>query len=205
MAETKSDRIEREYVIPLRPEWRKVARYKKTNKAVKAVKEFLVRHMKIRDRDLNKVKVDKLLNEVLWSRGIRHPPTKIKVKAVKENGIVTAELYDMPEALKFKKARFDKRDEKARAVAESKKSTMEKLKETAAGAMKPKSDAEKAAESAGKSETVKEKEEKKAAVVEAEEKAEKEISKTEKHTAKVQNEKQAKGQRTGYNSTSRGK
>ena len=35
MAETKIDRLEREYVIPLRPEWRKVVRYKKTNKAVK--------------------------------------------------------------------------------------------------------------------------------------------------------------------------
>ena len=61
MAETKSDRIEREYVIPLRIKWKNVPRYKKTNKAIRTIKEFLVRHMKIRDRDLNKIKIGQIV------------------------------------------------------------------------------------------------------------------------------------------------
>jgi large subunit ribosomal protein L31e len=78
--ETKpTEKIEREYTIPLRHRWKIVPTYKRANKAVKAIKEFLVRHMKIRDRDLDKIKVDKYLNEAIWARGIKHPPSKIKV------------------------------------------------------------------------------------------------------------------------------
>jgi len=50
----KSDKVEREYVIPLRESRRPVPRYKKTPKSIKTIKEFIVRHMKIRDRDLKK-------------------------------------------------------------------------------------------------------------------------------------------------------
>ncbi|MBD3247636.1 hypothetical protein GF378_03385, partial [Candidatus Pacearchaeota archaeon] len=71
---------EKIYTIPLREKCRSVPRYKKTNKAVKAIKQFIVRHMKIRDRDLRKVKLNKYLNEVLWKNGIKNPPHKIKVK-----------------------------------------------------------------------------------------------------------------------------
>jgi len=84
MAEIKTEKIEKEYIIPLRREINKVPRYRKTEKAIKAIKQFLVRHMKIRDRDLNKIKIDKYLNEEMWHRGIRNPPTKIKVKAIKD-------------------------------------------------------------------------------------------------------------------------
>ena len=108
-----SEKVEREYVIPLREKCRSVPRYKKTNKAVKSVKEFLAKHMKIRDRDLNKIKLDIYLNEFLWARGIKNPPHKVKVKAVKEGDIVSVELVDYPTKLKFKKLRLEKREEKA--------------------------------------------------------------------------------------------
>ena len=111
--ETKTENLEREYVIPLRKKWAKVPRYKRTNKAIKAIKEFLARHMKIRDRDLRKIKIDKYLNETVWFKGIKNPPNKIKVKAIKEGDIIRAELSEMPERLKFKKARLEKRDQKA--------------------------------------------------------------------------------------------
>jgi len=202
--ETKTDRIEREYVIPLRPEWRKVARYKRANKAVKAIKEFLVRHMKIRDGDLNKVKVDKLLNEAVWSRGIKHPATKIKVRAVKEDGIVRAELAELTNDLKFKKARLEKRDAKAAEIAQSKKSMMEKLKETTAGKGPAKEEKSEAVE-AEKSEKKEETKEKEAATVAAEEKIEKDISKAEKHTTKPKSPKQEKNLKTDYNKSPRGR
>ena len=119
--EIKTEKVEREYVIPLREKVRVVPRYKKTNKAVKTVKEFLARHMKVRDRDLNKIKIDKYLNEVLWFRGIRKPPHKIKVKAVKEGDIIRAELADMPDALKFKKAREEKKVDTLKDINEKEK------------------------------------------------------------------------------------
>ena len=90
--EKNDNKIEREYIIPLRREWSKVPRYKKANRAIKAIKKFLARHMKIRDRDLDKIKIDKYLNEEIWFRGIRKPPHKIKVKAVKDGEIVRVEL-----------------------------------------------------------------------------------------------------------------
>jgi large subunit ribosomal protein L31e len=198
MAEIKSDKIEREYIIPLRIKWKRVPRYKKTNRAVKAIKEFLVQHMKIRDRDLNKIKVDKFLNEYVWFRGIQNPPAKIKVKAIKEGDIVKVELFELPNDLKFKKARLEKRDKKALEIAEKKKSAIEKLKE----ARENREEEIKAQETP---EEAKEKEEKKAASVEATEKLEKEMANQDKHIAKAKSPKQVKNDRVGYNQSSRGK
>jgi large subunit ribosomal protein L31e len=123
--ETK-EKIEREYVIPLREKCRPVPRYKKTNKAVKSVKEFLARHMKIRDRDLDKIKLDIHLNEFLWARGIKNPPHKVKVKAIKEDDIVRVDLAEYPEKLKFKKLRLEKRETKTHAKKKSAKKEIEK-------------------------------------------------------------------------------
>jgi len=98
----KSIKVEKEYVIPLREKCRSSPSYKKTPKAVKTVKEFLVKHMKIRDRDLNKIKIDSYLNEQLWIKGIKKPIYKVKVKAVKEGDIVRVYATDLPSKLKFK-------------------------------------------------------------------------------------------------------
>jgi len=168
--ETKTEKIEKEYIIPLRIKWKKVPRYKRTNKAIKTIKEFLVRHMKIRDRDLKKIKLDRYLNEVVWSRGIKNPPSKIKVRAIKKGDIVRAELSDMPEKLKFKKLREEKKERKATEIGEKKKSMMEKAKE---GMQKPE---EKQTE-----EEKKEEKEKKSAVVESGKEMEKIAAKKTKH------------------------
>ena len=179
-------KIEREYVIPLREKVRVVPRYKKTNKAVKTVKEFLARHMKVRDRDLGKIKLDKYLNEALWFRGIRKPPHKIKVKAIQEGEIVRAELVDMPDKFKFKKAREDKAVQKAREILEGKKKTMEKAKEAMQKKPAPQegvpSSEGKEKEEAEKKE---EEQEKKSAVVEAGKEIEKAAAKQTKHATKA--------------------
>src|SRR3989344_7463593 len=57
--------VERVYTIPLRRNFEKVPRYKKANKAIKTIKEFLVRHMKIYDRDLKNIRLDKTVNEFI--------------------------------------------------------------------------------------------------------------------------------------------
>ena len=126
--ETKTEKVEREYVIPLRYKGRAVPRYKKTPKAIKTIKEFLARHMKIKDRDLGKIKLDKYLNEQMWIRGIKRPPAKIKVKAVKENDVVRVELIDYSTKLKFKKLR-EERIKKAAEEVGKKKKAVEKPEE----------------------------------------------------------------------------
>ena len=195
--EAKSEKIEREYTIPLREKVRVVPRYKKTNKAVKTVKEFLAQHMKIRDRDLNKIKIDKYLNEALWFRGIRKPPYKIKVKAIKDGEIVRAELAEFPDNLKFKKAREEKMLQKMKELIEGKKSKMAKAKEAMSGKgaetggeetqTAPKegvpSDTQRGT-SEGKDKKAEEKE-KKSAVVEAGAKMEKAAAQMEKKSAKA--------------------
>ena len=127
--EPKVEKIEKEYIIPLREKGRSVPRYKKTPKAVKTVKEFLVRHMKIRDRDLNKIKVDRFVNEALWFRGIKNPPHKIKIRAIKQGDLVRVELVDIPGKLKYKKAREDKIESRSKDLLEKRKSMMQKAKE----------------------------------------------------------------------------
>jgi len=173
--EIKTEKIEREYVIPLRKKCQHAVRYKKTPKAIKTIKEFLVRHMKIRDRDLKKIKLDKYLNEVVWAKGIKKPPIKIKVKVVKEGEIVNVKLAEMPEKLKFKKLREEKRDKKASEIMEKKKSMMEKAKEQM---QKPKEEVQ-------TEEKKTEEKEKKSAVVEAGKKLEKEAAKKTKHETKT--------------------
>ncbi len=122
--------LEREYIVPLRREWLKVARYKRANKAVKALKEFLVRHMKIYDRDLRKIKIDILLNNQLRFRGSRKPPAKIKIKAIKfDNEIVRVELIEIPKHIKFLRLRERKKLEKIEKAKEKDKKPEEKLKE----------------------------------------------------------------------------
>jgi large subunit ribosomal protein L31e len=182
MAETKtpSDKLEREYIIPLRHRWKIVPRYKRTNKAVKAVKEFLVRHMKIRDRDLSKIKIDKYLNEVMWARGIRSPPSKIKVLAIKEGDIVRVTAVNLPSSIKFKKLRKEKVEVKAKEIA--KKHKEEKPVETE----KPIVEENK--------EKKEEEKENKAAVVEAGKEMEKAAAKKMKHQ-QIQNVKEPKRQR----------
>jgi large subunit ribosomal protein L31e len=169
--ESKNEKIEREYVIPLRSRYQRVARYKKTPKAIRTVKEFLVKHMKIYDRDLNKIKLDNYLNEFLWARGIKNPPHKVKVKAVKEEDIVKVELIDYPTKLKFKKARADKSAKAAEEIAKKKKAETN-----------PREDLEKKVDEESKEEE----KEKKAAVVEEGKAMEKAAAKQHKHETKSQ-------------------
>jgi len=179
--EVKKEKIEREYTIPLREKCRVVPRYKKTNKAIKTIKEFLARHMQIRDRDLKKIKLDKHINEFIWARGIKKPPAKIKIKAVKEGDIVKAELYELPKKFKLKKAREEKIDKKATEIASQKKKALEKLKEKATPAQSTETDESKSEKEEAKEEKKKIEEVKKSAVIEDAQKLEKSRAKQAKH------------------------
>jgi len=123
--------LKREYIIPLRKSWLKVPEYKRTNKAIKAIKEFLVKHMKIYERDLRKIKIDIILNNEIRFRGIKKPPTKIKVMAEKfDNDIVKVKLVNIPEHIKFQKIREMKEEEKIKGKLKEKAQLKEKEEET---------------------------------------------------------------------------
>ncbi len=163
--EKKEEKKWKEFIIPLRRKFKKVARYRKTPRAIKAIKEFLVRHMKVYDRDLKKIKLDKYLNEFVWTRGIRNPPARIKIRAVVDGDFIRAELFELTEKLKFKKSKLEKREKRVESV--SKKEPEQEKPEA-------KTEEEKSEEK-----------EKKAAVVEAGQKIEKDVAKRMKHEAKV--------------------
>ncbi len=111
MAETKT--LEREYIIPLRRAWLNVPEYKRARQAVKAIKIFIAKHMKVPDRDVDKVKVDVYLNNEIWFRGRTKPPTRIRVKAKKVGDIVTVDFVETPQFVKFLKAKHQKMHKKS--------------------------------------------------------------------------------------------
>lgn len=129
MAETKQEtKLEREYIIPLRREWQKVANYRRAGRAAKAIKKFIAKHMKVEDRDLDKVKLDVYLNQEVWFRGRKKPPAKIKVRAVKESEVVNVFLAEEPSHIKFLKLKSEKRHKLADTSAPAQKA--EEKKET---------------------------------------------------------------------------
>jgi large subunit ribosomal protein L31e len=70
--------LERFYTIPLGRAWL-APRKKRVPRAVRMIKEFMLRHMKAKE-----VKLDEDLNEFLWRRGIENPPRRVRVRATKD-------------------------------------------------------------------------------------------------------------------------
>ena len=87
---------EAEYIIPLRREFLKVPRYRRVPRAIKTIKIFIAKHMKIPDRDVSRVKIDDYFNQDIWFRGIKNPPAKVKVKAIKKGENIFVTFSEMP-------------------------------------------------------------------------------------------------------------
>jgi ribosomal protein L31E len=172
MAKAKEEKkiiLERTYTIPLRHEFLKVPIYKRAKKAIKAVREFLAKHMKVPKQDIDKVKLDSWINRAIWLRGIKKPPYKITVKATKDNeGNVRAELVGLPPKYRDEEAKLLKKktkveakekveEEKSKKELEKKKAEEEKKKAEEA----KKTDLEKeAGKEKGEEEKIEEKEKK---------------------------------------------
>ncbi|UZE93568.1 MAG: 50S ribosomal protein L31e [Candidatus Pacearchaeota archaeon] len=132
MAKAKKEEKKEEkiYTIPLKKEWLKTPRHKRAKKAMKAIKEFMVRHMKVPDRDINKVKIDRWINEAVWLRGIKKPPQKIIVKAIKDSeGNVKVEFQGLPPGFKVEEEKLKKKIEKTRTREKKKEEEKKKKKE----------------------------------------------------------------------------
>ena len=98
---------ERVFTIPLRKEFSKAPKWKRTNKTIKTVREYLFRHMKTMD-----VKLGKELNEFLWSDGAKNPPKKVTVHALVHEGICRANLIGQDIVIPEKKEKKEKEEKK---------------------------------------------------------------------------------------------
>lgn len=95
--------LERNYNIPLRKEYMKAPNWKRTPRAVKAIRDFVVKHAKS-----DNVKIGKYLNDFMWKHGIKNPPHHVKVDVTKtEDGLTKVELVGAPkeEPVEVKKSK----------------------------------------------------------------------------------------------------
>jgi len=92
MSEQKTEALTRTYVVPLGVVT-ETPSYRRAKKAIIIIKEFTTRHMKAKQ-----VKIDADVNELIWARGIKHPPRRIKLEMERdEDGVVTVKLPPEPE------------------------------------------------------------------------------------------------------------
>jgi len=109
--------VERIYNIPLRREWLKAPRWRRSKKAVSAIRAFLQKHTKAKT-----VKLSKWINEEVWASGGKTPPSKlsIKVDIDKEKSLAKAELVELPKKARRKEEASKKQEEKAKKVEAAK-------------------------------------------------------------------------------------
>lgn len=86
-----ADDIERIMTIPLR-KTKLAPRTKRAARAIKEIRAYTMRHMKVNE---DNVWIDASLNEKIWENGIRNPPSKVTVRAVKfDDGLVEVSLAE---------------------------------------------------------------------------------------------------------------
>jgi len=124
------ERVERIYTIPLGEAY-DYTRKRRAPRAVKLLRQFVSRHMK---SDAGSVLLSTALNGALWRRSIQKPPRRVKVRVIKQAGIVHVYLPDekTEEEQKAKK----EAEEKAKKEAEE-KARKEKEKKEAAEKKEP--------------------------------------------------------------------
>lgn len=122
--------LERIYNVPLRKEFMKAPNWKRTKKAVTALRQFIAKHMKS-----DKVIIGKYANEYLWKDGIKTPPHHIKVNAIKDDkGNVKVELAELPkravrEMEKTKEAEKEVKEKRGKEEKEKKEKEAKEKKE----------------------------------------------------------------------------
>src|SRR3989338_1909418 len=122
--------LERNYIIPLRREWLKVPRYQRSRKAIRALGEFVSKHMKS-----DNVKIGSRLNEHIWENGTKNPPHKIEVTCLKEDDgkcYVELKCFPVKEKIEEKKEKPKKEIKEETKTGEKEdltKKSIEGLKE----------------------------------------------------------------------------
>ena len=92
MSEQKMEPLKRTYTVPLGVVF-ETQPYRRAKKAIIVIKQFVNRHMKAKE-----VSIETEVNELIWSRGIKHPPRRVTLELERdEDGLVTVRLPPEPE------------------------------------------------------------------------------------------------------------
>jgi len=75
----KPDLVSRDYTIHLSKRTHKMTFKKKAPRAIKEIKKFAAEAMGTKD-----VRIDSGLNKHIWSRGIRNPPVRVRVRLTRK-------------------------------------------------------------------------------------------------------------------------
>ncbi len=110
-----ASKLERIYTVPLSKAYDYI-RTRRTERAVKLLREFIARHMKVA---LEGVRISEGVNMLLWRDSIQKPPRKIKVRVVREGEMARAWLPGEEEEMK-------KKEDERKKVQEAKKKEAEK-------------------------------------------------------------------------------
>jgi large subunit ribosomal protein L31e len=71
---------ERIYTVPLRKAYWTGSRLRRSNRAVRVLREFVKRHMKPEE-----LLIQPEVNERIWARGIQKPPRRVRIRATKNS------------------------------------------------------------------------------------------------------------------------
>ena len=127
MADKTTKELERIYTIPLRNVMHS-PRNHRTDRAVRAVKTYLSKHMKSEE-----IWIDNSVNEKLWERGMYRIPSKIRVRALKfDDGVVEVTLPETDITTSLRAERVKAREQRE-AAKEKKQTEKEKVEETKEG------------------------------------------------------------------------
>ena len=74
-----SDFEERVVTVPLR-DAKAAPKHERADKAMTLVRDHLAQHFKVEDSE---VRLDPSINEAVWSRGRKKPPSKLRVRAAR--------------------------------------------------------------------------------------------------------------------------
>ncbi len=151
----------------------------RAKRAINMIRAFASKHMKSEN-----VKIEEEISHLVWERGIRHPPRKIRVKLSKDDdgNIIVSKYQEEKKAEEKSKKEEKKTEEKKSEEKPKEKKTEEKPKsEEKIAEEKPKSEEKKVEEKPKK-------EEKKTEEKKAEEKPKEKKEKTESKPAKKSKE-----------------
>ena len=98
------------------------------------IREFASKHMKSEN-----IKIEEEISHLVWARGIRHPPRKIRVKMTKdEDGNIIVSTYQEEKKIEEKPKKEEKKIEKEEKKIEEKPKKEEKKAAESKSEKKPK-------------------------------------------------------------------
>jgi large subunit ribosomal protein L31e len=123
----------RTYTVPLRKEYLKTPKWRRAEKAVSTLRSFVERHSKIEE-----IKIGRWVNESIWKRGAKNPPSRVRVDVKRVADSVTVELSELPRKAKTKeipekveeKPKKDSKAKETKKVEEPKTKVKSELKKT---------------------------------------------------------------------------